>query len=187
MLIWLLGTLIHVAHKTVIVFLPAIPSVSSAPPRSKLWGWRNTSTSSCWCYFFFFFKDFSFRLMEVAQRDFTTAVPEESLPSISFPWNKWAPFGKRSTVSLCPWSLSQSRNKTKSQPYMSLSLATLQSGPCQVFLSQRFFSQRKMLREKKKKNLSANVSKFEVRCQLLALVVKISSLCICKAACMALW
>ena len=135
----------------------------------------------------FFFKDFSFRLMEVAQRDFTPAVPEESLPSISFPWNKWAPFCKRSTVSLCPWSLSQSRNKTKPQPYMSLFLATLQSGPCQVFLSQRFFSQRKMLREKKKKNLSANVSKFEVRCQLLALVVKISSLCICKAACMALW
>lgn len=33
---------------------------------------------------FFFFKDFSIRLMEVAQRDCTPAVPEESLPSFNF-------------------------------------------------------------------------------------------------------
>lgn len=44
------------------------------------------------CYlmllFFFFFKGFSIRLMEVAQNDCTPAMPEESLPSISFLWNK---------------------------------------------------------------------------------------------------
>ena len=53
MLIWLLGTLIHVAHKTVIVFSTGVPCVSSAPPGSKIWGWSNTSSSFLLMLLFF--------------------------------------------------------------------------------------------------------------------------------------
>lgn len=36
MLVWLSDTLIHIAHKTVIMFSTGAPSVSSAPPGARI-------------------------------------------------------------------------------------------------------------------------------------------------------
>ena len=66
-----------------------------------------------------------------------------------------------------------------------LFLATLQYWTLSMLpVPEVFFSKKDA--EKKKKKLSANVSKFEIRCQLLELVVKISSLCLCNIVCMVL-
>ena len=173
MLIWLLGTLIRVAHKTVIVFSTGVPCVSSAPPESKIWGWRNTSSSFLLVLLFFSSKTLVldwWKLHKGTAHQRCLRSPCLHLISVE----QMSSIRKRSTVCLGPWSLSQSRNKTDSQPYMSLFLATLQSGPCQCFLSRRFFFFSK--KDAEKKNRSANVSKFEVRCQLLVSIAKILSL-----------
>lgn len=143
---------------------------------------RNTSTSSCWCHFFFSSKT-SFRLMEVAQRDFYTSRAWGVL-AFYFISKEQGSSILQEVHCLMSLVLSQSRNKTKSQPHESVS-SYFTVWPCQLLpVPEVFFSKKDA--EEKKKTKSANVSKFEVRCQLLALVVKISSLCICKAVCMAL-